>query len=76
MSIAIKNRLRRISGQLEKLEKTIESETACSDVIPQFLAIKGAVNAAFLTYIQTSLAECSKSDTETVEELVKYLVKS
>lgn len=76
MSTAIKNRLRRISGQLDTLESNILNGEQCSDVIPQFLAVKGALNAAFLAYVQDSLSECKKNDQEAISELIQHLIKS
>ena len=75
MNIAIKNRLRRISGQLEKLEKTIDSGMACSDVIPQFLAVKGAFNAAFEAYVKESLNDCPDTDIKSRDQLISMLIK-
>lgn len=75
MSIVIKNRLRRIKGQLEKLEKTIDSNTACSDVIPQFLAVKGAFNAAFEAYVKESLNDCPDKDLKRRDQLISMLIK-
>ncbi len=54
----IVNRMRRVRGQLEKLEYAIEHGASCEDVIPQFLAVKGATNAALAAYLKTALQEC------------------
>lgn len=75
MSIAIKNRLRRISGQLEKLERTIDFDTACAEVIPQFLAVKGAFNAAFEAYVKESLEQCPDKDLKRRDQLISMLIK-
>lgn len=76
MNTAIGNRLKRIVGQLESLEREISTEHDCANVIPQFLAVKGAVNAAFLAYVTDALRACEKSDRETLEHLLTQLIKS
>ena len=37
-------RVRRIKGQAEALERALEQETACSAILQQIAAIRGAVN--------------------------------
>lgn len=75
MSIQLQNRLKRIKGQLDSLQNNISSQTACADVIPQFLAIKGAMNAAFELYVKESLAECSSADSDKRDQLITMLIR-
>jgi DNA-binding FrmR family transcriptional regulator len=56
----IVNRLRRIEGQITSLEASLESGMVCSKVIPQFLAVKGALDAALQQYLKQSIAECKE----------------
>lgn len=76
MSSKIENRLKRLIGQLQKIENEVASNGVCHDVIPQFLAVKGALNAAFLEYVKESIAECKKSDKQTMDTLLTHLIKS
>lgn len=69
------HRFRRLEGQLQQLRTAIESEAACDHVIPQFLAVKGALNAAFTTYVQQSISECAAQDPERLERLIEHLIK-
>jgi len=71
----MENRLRRLEGQVASLRESICSETACDVVVPQFLAVKGAFNAAFETYIKDSLAGCAMSDTKKRDQLITMLIK-
>ena len=75
MSKAISNRLKRIEGQITKLENQITQGEACDEVVPQFLADTGALNAAFLAYLKESIASCQSSDPETLEALLAHLLK-
>jgi DNA-binding FrmR family transcriptional regulator len=38
-------RVRRIRGQVEGLERSLESEKGCEEVMQQIVAIRGAMNA-------------------------------
>lgn len=72
---AIHNRLRRVAGQLDTLTDTIATDAVCADVIPQFLAVKGALDAAFETYVKESLEQCGSSDKETMKHLITTLIR-
>jgi len=70
------NRLRRVQGQLKKIQENIDGGCDCLEVATQFLAVKGAVAAAFEEYIKESLGTCAKSDEDKLEQLIALLVKS
>lgn len=72
---AIINRIRRVRGQLEKLEQAIEQEQPCRDIIPQFLAVRGATNAALSAYFTVSLDECDTQNTEERAALIRALTR-
>lgn len=71
----IKHRLKRITGQLASLEQSIEATAACDAVIPQFLAVKGALDAAFVAYMEDAITQCSTKDKAQIEKLIKILIK-
>ncbi len=70
------NRLSRIEGQLKKLQTEIDSDTDCSLIIPQFLAVKGALASAFEEYVKQSLEHCQDSDEMKMKQLIALLVRS
>jgi DNA-binding FrmR family transcriptional regulator len=76
MNTAITNRLKRIAGQIDSLQVKIAVGSDCKETIPQFLAIKGAVNAALLAYVKDAVNDCEKNDTETLDTLLTHLIKS
>lgn len=70
------NRLRRLEGQLKKLSESIEVGKDCAEVIPQFLAVKGALGSAYEEYINISLDECAGKDSEKMRKLISQLIKA
>ncbi len=72
----ISHRLKRLIGQLEKVETEIASGAPCAEVIPQLLAVRGALQATILVYLQESLAECGKkSSPEELTVLLETIIK-
>ena len=73
----IQHRLKRIIGQLQSANEAIEQEVACTQLIPQLMAIKGAVDSAVSAYIEQSLEECADtSNPEEAKQLIKMLIKN
>jgi DNA-binding FrmR family transcriptional regulator len=50
-------RVRRIRGQAEALEKSLERETDCSAVLQQIAAIRGAVNGLMAEVLDGHIRE-------------------
>ena len=75
MSKMIENRLKRLEGQVASLREQIVQGNSCDVVVPQFLAVKGAFNAAFELYVKESLAECSTTDVKKRDQLISMLLK-
>jgi len=70
------NRLRRVQGQVASLEVSLESGQSCTEVIPQFLAVKGALDAALQQYLKNSLAECKEGKSvKEVSAILDLVVK-
>lgn len=70
------HRLRRLEGQLARLRDDISGGTECTEVIPQFLAVRGALDSAFASYVQAMMHECATSkDTKKLERLISLLVR-
>lgn len=76
MSTAIKNRLRRVIGQLERLEVQVADGADCAEVIPQFLAVKGAVGSALESYVNEALSSCQAGDEDKMKQLIRMLTRS
>ncbi len=76
------NRIKRIQGQCEGIQRSLEAGADCAPVLMQMAAVRGAMNGLMTeileSYIKEEFAEKLKPDSEAGEdigELVK-LVKS
>jgi len=73
---SFEHRLNRLEGQLRRLHETISAGEDCTDIIPQFLAVRGALASAFEEYVMQSLEECATSDPEKTKRLISLLARS
>ncbi|ETT82628.1 metal-sensitive transcriptional regulator [Viridibacillus sp. FSL R5-0477] len=80
----IKNRLKRIEGQLKGIIRMIEEEKECKDVITQLSASRSAIDRAIGLIVSTNLVRCMEDENELkgkdketlIKEAVDLLVKS
>lgn len=54
----ILQRLRRIEGQVKGIQKMIESERVCEDVITQLIAARAALDKTIAQVIETDVETC------------------
>ncbi len=57
-SVVLRNRLRRIEGQVRGLERMIAEESYCIDVLTQVAATTRALQAVALQLLQEHLEHC------------------
>jgi len=76
----ILTRLRRIEGQLKGIQKMVERDACCVDVLIQIAAVKAAVNKAGTLIFENHANECltnsvdsNKSQEDVVKELMQVL---
>ena len=72
------NRVRRLRGQLEALERALDEETGCYPILQQITAIRGAINGLMATVIEGHIREhmqplLEQDEPQATEELVKVL---
>ena len=79
----IKNRVKRIEGQLRGILRMMEEKKDCKDVITQLSASRTAIDRAIGVIVSSNLVECvrdanenGQSAEELVKEAVNLLVKS
>ena len=79
----IKNRVKRIEGQLRGILKMMDEDKGCKDVITQLSAVRAAMDCTIGVIVSTNLIECvrladenGESAEELVKEAVNLLVKS
>ena len=77
---SLQNRLRRIDGQIRGLQKMVEEDAYCTDIIVQVSAVRAALqafsNSLLKTHIQTCVIEDIKNDKlEVVDDLIDTIQK-
>ncbi|OZU88612.1 cytoplasmic protein [Virgibacillus indicus] len=73
----IKNRVKRMEGQLRGVLKMMEENKDCKDVITQLSAIRSAVDRTTGVIVSSNLVECvleAEKDGESTDELIKEAV--
>jgi len=80
---AVKNRIKRIEGQLRGILRMMEEDKDCKEVITQLSATRSAIDRTIGVIVGSNLVECVQNanekgeDTEAlVKEAVNLLVKS
>ena len=71
----IKNRVKRIEGQLRGILRLMEEEKDCKDVITQLSAARTAIDRTIGVIVSSNLVECVKKADETNERSTEELVK-
>jgi DNA-binding FrmR family transcriptional regulator len=79
----IKNRVKRMEGQLRGILKMMEENKDCKEVITQLSAVRSAVDRTVGVIVSSNLVECvqeaersGKNTDELIKEAVNLLVKS
>jgi DNA-binding FrmR family transcriptional regulator len=82
-SDAVKNRLKRIEGQVRGVLRMMEEEKDCKDVVTQLSAIRSAVDRAILYVVGSNMETCLRKQIENGEdtddvlnEAIQLLLKS
>jgi DNA-binding FrmR family transcriptional regulator len=79
--VKLLNRVRRIRGQIEAVERALEQEIGCSDVLQLIAGARGAVNGLMAEVMEDHIrmhvvasAECTESEqTQAAEELIEVV---
>jgi DNA-binding FrmR family transcriptional regulator len=80
----MKNRIKRIEGQLRGILRMMEEDKDCKEVITQLSAARTAIDRTIGVVVSSNLVECvrlaeesgERSTEELVKEAVNLLVKS
>jgi len=79
----IKNRMKRIEGQVRGLLKMMDEEKECRDLVTQMSAVRSAMDRTAALIVSTNLQRCiieekdnDESSEELIQEAVDLLVKS
>ncbi|NLH08112.1 MAG: metal-sensitive transcriptional regulator [Chloroflexi bacterium] len=69
----IRNRLRRIEGQVRGVQRMLDDGRDCQEIVQQLAAIRAAVQQAGLDVMRVYAAQCLSDPTADVEAMVEYL---
>ena len=74
------NRLKRIEGQVRGIEKMVEKDVYCTDILTQVVAVNAALNSfnkvLLANHVRTCVAENIRNgNDEVIDELVSLLQK-
>ncbi|WEG12124.1 metal-sensitive transcriptional regulator [Pullulanibacillus sp. KACC 23026] len=79
----VKNRMRRIEGQVKGIIRMMEEEKDCKDLVTQMAAVRSALDRAIGVIVSSNLEACvreqvekGESTDELIKEAVNLLVKS
>lgn len=79
----VKNRVKRIEGQVRGLLRMMEEEKECKDLVTQMAAVRNALDKTIAVIVSSNLEHCvreqlDKGETtdEVIQEAVNLLVKS
>jgi len=77
---ALQNRLKRIEGQVRGLQKMLEEEAYCTDVLTQVTAVQSALSAFSKELLGSHIRTCvvtqiQSGDDEVVNDLVNTIYK-
>lgn len=71
----ILTRVRRINGQVQAIERALETDTACADILQQICAIRGAMNGLMTElleiHLKDTLVSGESSELQRSEELIE-----
>ncbi|WP_102349079.1 metal-sensitive transcriptional regulator [Bacillus sp. Marseille-P3661] len=80
---AVKNRMKRIEGQVRGVLRMMEEEKECKDVIVQLSAARSALEKTIAVIVSKNLEQCvrekaanGEQSDDVVNEAVQLLVKS
>lgn len=79
--IAVIKRLRRVEGQIKGIQKMVDEEQFCGDILIQVSAARAALNSAggliLENYIKNCLREqvAGKSEEDALDKLVDIMLK-
>jgi DNA-binding FrmR family transcriptional regulator len=73
---AIQGRLRRIEGQVQGIQRMLDDDRACEDVLTQMLAIRSAVEKVCLGVTERHVRDCVFSDLDAGDPRIEAMEKA
>ena len=70
----LKNRIAKIKGQVEGIDKMLSEERNCLEIVQQISAVDSALNKVSMKILKTEISTCSK-DSEKIEKILNTMFK-
>ena len=70
----LKSRMAKIKGQVEAIDKMLDKEKSCFDVVQQISAVDSALKRVSMKILQEEISTCTK-DNAKVEKALKTIYK-
>ncbi len=70
----LKNRIAKIKGQVEGIDKMLSEERNCLEIVQQISAVDSALNKVSMKILKTEISTCSK-DSEKIEKILNTIFK-
>lgn len=67
-----KHRLARIEGQVRGVQKMVDEERNCKDILQQLIALRGALQSASLTFLQDVAQDCAVNQEKLANPKAQY----
>ena len=71
----ILTRVKRIQGQVQSVERALENDTECADILQQICAIRGAMNGLMTELLEVHLKDTLVSGESTESERNEELIE-
>jgi DNA-binding FrmR family transcriptional regulator len=68
-------RLRRIEGQVRGLQKMVEEERPCADIVNQVASVEQALSGVTKLLLTSHLRHCASSNPKAVDDVVNLISK-
>ncbi len=82
-SVEVKNRLRRVEGQIRGILKMMDQQKGCRDLVTQLTAVRSAVDRVMMYIVASNMEQCIRHELESgdpadeiIREAIEMLMKS
>lgn len=73
----LQKRLRKIEGQIRGLQRMVESDRSCEEILAQFASINGALKAVSLIFLKIYITKCfvDNKDSSSINNIERDMQK-
>jgi DNA-binding FrmR family transcriptional regulator len=71
------NRIKKIRGQIDSVERGLEEDTACAELLQRLAAARGAINSLMAElmedHVRHHMPQKTRTSTEAVEDIIEII---